>query len=51
MVAGAVALGFYSALVSWLLAKFRISALTATVSSTAVWFLIAFGLKFTLLRE
>jgi hypothetical protein len=44
MIAGAVALCVYSLLVSQLLARFRWSALTATLSSTLLWFLTAFGL-------
>jgi hypothetical protein len=50
MIAGAIALGLYSLLVSRLLTKYRISAVAATLSSTVLWFLIAFGLKFTFLR-
>ena len=50
MIAGAVALCVYSMLVSQLLAKFRMSALSATLSSTVLWFLTAFGLWRILLR-
>jgi hypothetical protein len=50
MVAGAVALGLYSLIVSQLLAHFRVSALAATLSSTVVWFVVAFGLKFAFLH-
>ncbi len=44
MLAGAVALGLYSLLVSRLLARFRMSALRATLSATLLWFLTAMGL-------
>lgn len=44
MIAGAVALGAYSLAVRWLLMRFRLSALAATVSSMPVWFLVALGL-------
>jgi hypothetical protein len=50
MIAGAIALGVYSLLVSRLLMKFRLSALIATLSSTPVWFLTAFGLWQIFLR-
>ena len=42
MIAGAVALGLYSLLVTHLLMRFRVSALTAAVSSTLLWFVAAF---------
>jgi uncharacterized membrane protein (GlpM family) len=44
MIAAAIALGVYSLCVSQLLIRFRWRALTATLSSTVVWFLTAFGL-------
>jgi hypothetical protein len=44
MMAGAVGLCLYSVLVSLLLNKFRVSALTATLSAMPLWFLTAFGL-------
>ena len=44
MMAGAAALCLYSILVSQCLARFRLSALTATLSATPLWFLTAFGL-------
>ena len=50
MMAGAVALGIYSLFVSWLLMRFRLSALAATLSSMPVWFLTAFGLWRIFLR-
>jgi hypothetical protein len=50
MISGAVALGVYSLLVTQLLMRWRFSALLATVSSTPIWFLVAFGLWKTFLR-
>jgi hypothetical protein len=44
MMAGAVGLFLYSILVGQLLSRFRLSALTATLSATSLWFLTAFGL-------
>jgi hypothetical protein len=50
MIAGAAALCLYSILVSQLLVRFRLSALTATLSATPLWFLTAFGLWRTFLK-
>ena len=50
MISGAVALGVYSLLVTQLLMRGRFSALLATVSSTPIWFLVAFGLWKIFLR-
>jgi hypothetical protein len=50
IIAGAIALGVYSLFASQLLMRFRWHALTATLSSTAVWFLTAFGLWRLFLR-
>jgi len=50
MVAGAVALGVYSLLVSWLLMKVRLTAWKATLASMPVWFVTAFGLWRVFLR-
>jgi hypothetical protein len=50
MAAGAVALGLYSLLVAHLMMRFRLSALTATLSSMFLWFLTAFGLWQIFLR-
>jgi hypothetical protein len=44
MMAGAAGLCLYSILVSQILSRFRLSALTATLSATPLWFLTAFGL-------
>ena len=44
MMAGAAGLCLYSVLVSQLISRFRLSALTATLSATPLWFLTAFGL-------
>jgi hypothetical protein len=50
MVAGAIALCFYSICVTFLLIRYRVPALAATLSSTAGWFCAAFGLWFVFLR-
>ena len=50
MMAGAAGLCLYSILVTQLLGRFRISALTATLSATPLWFLTAFGLWRIFLR-
>jgi len=50
MIAGAVALCVYSFLVCWLLMRFRLSAISATLSSTLLWFVAAFGLWQIFLR-
>lgn len=44
MIAGALALGVYSLIVSRLLTRLRISALAATCSTMAIWFAAAFSL-------
>jgi hypothetical protein len=44
MMAGAAGLCLYSILVSQLLRRLRLSALTATLSAAPLWFLTAFGL-------
>jgi hypothetical protein len=44
MIAGAAALCVYSILVNWLIMRFRVSALSATLFSTPVWLVTAFGL-------
>jgi uncharacterized membrane protein (GlpM family) len=50
MLAGAIALCFYSICVAFLLLRYRLPALTATLSSAAGWFCVAFGLWFVFLR-
>jgi Protein of unknown function (DUF3147) len=50
MMAGAVGLCVYSLLVSQLLARFRLSALMATLSATPLWFLTVFILWKLFLR-
>jgi hypothetical protein len=44
MMAGAAGLCLYSIFVSQLLSRFRLSALTATLSAVPLWFLTAFAL-------
>jgi len=49
MILGGVALGVYTFLVCQLLMRVRCSALTATLGATAVWLMVAIGLKQALL--
>ncbi len=51
MLAGAVALGLYSLLVCYLLMRFRLSALQATLSAIPLWFFTAFCLWEIFLRR
>ncbi|HEX5229041.1 MAG TPA: DUF3147 family protein [Bryobacteraceae bacterium] len=44
MIAGAVALGLYSCVVTRLLLRYKLSAAKSTISCVLVWFLAAFGL-------
>lgn len=50
MLAGAIALGVYSLLISRLLLKLRVSVLKASLSSILLWFFTAFGLWRIFLR-
>ena len=50
MMAGAAGLCLYSLLVSQLLARFRLSALTATLCAIPLWFLTSFALWRLFLR-
>ncbi len=50
MMAGAVALCVYSILVSQFLARYRLSALTATLTAMPLWFLTVFALWQLFLR-
>lgn len=50
MIAGAVALFIYAALVSWLLARKRISGKSAALMAMPAWFVVAFGAWAVLLR-
>jgi hypothetical protein len=50
MMAGAAGLCLYSILVSQLLARFRLSAIKATLFALPLWLLTAFGLWFLFLR-
>jgi hypothetical protein len=50
MMAGAAGLCLYSILVSQLLARFRVSALMATLAAMPLWFLTAFGVWRIFLR-
>jgi hypothetical protein len=50
MIAGAVAIAVYSVLVTYLLLRLRLSALSSTLWSTLLWFVTAFGLWEAFLR-
>jgi hypothetical protein len=50
MMAGAAGLGLYSILVSQLLARFRLSALRATLCAMPLWFVTVFTLWWLFLR-
>ncbi len=50
MLAGAVALSFYSGLVCWLLMRKRLAALPAVLYSLPAWITVAFGLWLFILR-
>lgn len=50
MMAGAAGLCLYSILAGQLLARFRLSALLATLAAAPLWFLTAFGLWWIFLR-
>jgi hypothetical protein len=50
MLVGAIALCLYSRVVAFLLARYHMSALPATLSSLPVWFGAAFGLWFVFLK-
>ena|ERR1700745_298622 len=50
MIAGAVALGLYCQLVSWLIMRFEWPSLAVASASILLWFGIAFGLWGMLLR-
>lgn len=50
MLAGAVAFFCYSIVVVLLITRLQLPALTATLSSAAVWFGVAFGLWFVFLK-
>jgi hypothetical protein len=46
MIAGAMALAIYSAVVCHLLVRAKLRAVTATLLSLVVWLVVAFGLAF-----
>jgi hypothetical protein len=50
MIAGAIAFFFYASAVSWVLMRYKPSALLATVALMPVWFGVSFGLWFLVLR-
>lgn len=50
MMVGAVALGLYSQLVSWVMMRFKLHALAVTTFSIIPWTVVSFGLWYLLLR-
>ena len=50
MIAGAIAFFFYASAVSWLLMRYKPSALLATMALLPVWFGVSFGLWFVMFR-
>lgn len=50
MIVGAIGLCLYSQGVGWLMMRFKMHALSVTVLSIMLWFGVAFGLWFVLLR-
>ena len=50
MVLGAIGLFLYASLVSWVMMRYRIGALTVTVSAIPMWAGIAFGLWYLGMR-
>ncbi len=45
MFLGAIALGFYCIVVSWLLKRYKLGALQAASVSCLLWLIVAFGLR------
>jgi hypothetical protein len=50
MMVGAIALGCYCQVVSWTIMQFKWPSLVVTILSILLWFAVAFGLWFSLLR-
>jgi Protein of unknown function (DUF3147) len=50
MIAGAVALCCYCQVVSWVMMRFKWPSLTVTIASVFIWFAVALGLWFILLK-
>jgi uncharacterized membrane protein (GlpM family) len=51
MMRGAIAFFVYALSVSWVLKRYRPSALTATVALMPIWFAVSFGLWFLVERQ
>jgi hypothetical protein len=51
MMLGAIAFFLYALNVSWVLKRYRPSALTATVVLMPIWFVVSFGLWFLVARQ
>ena len=51
MMLGAIAFFVYAWIVSWVLKRYRPSALTATLAFMPIWFAVSFGLWFLVERQ
>lgn len=50
MMAGAIAFTAYASCVSWVMMRYKVSALLVTICSMPLWFGVAFGLKYIWLK-
>jgi hypothetical protein len=50
MMAGALAMAVYAAIVSWILLRYKPPALAVTLTTLPVWFGVSFGLRHLFLR-
>jgi len=50
MMAGAIAFTAYASCVSWVMMRYKVSALLVTICSIPLWFGVAFGLKYIWLK-
>jgi len=50
MIAGAIAFFFFASAVIWLIMKYKLRALSASVSAIVVWLVFAVGIWFAILR-
>ena len=50
MMAGAIAFIAYASCVSWVMMRYKVSALLVTICSIPLWFGVAFGLKYIWLK-
>ena len=50
MIAGAIAFMAFASCVSWVMMRYKVSALLVTICSIPLWFGVAFGLKYIWLK-